>query len=645
MFFAGANMTSLETILAGRYQIISPLGSGGFGQTFLAKDNHLFDSSFCVVKQLNPKFDKPQDLEIAKRLFEREAKMLHYLGSHDQIPRLFAHFEQDGEFYLVQEFIDGESLDSEIIVNKRWNQGEVIEFLEDILQVLNFVHSSHVIHRDIKPANLMRRSSDHKIILIDFGAVKSFGAGSSPRASNEQTSSQTIVVGSPGYMPSEQLAGNPQPSSDIYAIGMVCLQALTGIKECLEIPKDNRSELIWQNLIDSSISAQLIAILNKMVCYDYRQRFENAEIALNSLSNLLSNSNQTTIITTAERSKYLEEPNGQVVSNSPFYINRPPIEQDCFEVIEKTGSLIRIKAPRQMGKSSLMRKILHHSSQHGCQSVSLNFQSADSSIFADLDKFLRWFCANVGRQLKLKSKISDFWDEIFGSKDNCTAYFEDYILPEIDESLVLALDEVDMIFQYRTIAEDFFGLLRAWHEATKSDDLWKRLRLIVVHSQEVYIPLNINQSPFNVGFPIELREFSHEQVSDLVARHKLRWTDIETELLMAMVGGHPYLVRVALYNIARNNICLADMLKTAPTEAGLYSDHLRRHLWHLEQNPKLAEAMKKVVSSCEPVRLPSEETFKLDSMGLIMRQGNDVIPRCNLYQLYFSDRFEVIKDL
>lgn len=638
-------MISPETILAGRYQIIKPLGGGGFGQTFLATDNHLFGDSLCVVKQLKPKLDKPQDLEIAKRLFEREAKTLQELGIHNQIPSLLAYFEQDGEFYLVQEFIEGQTLDCEILTNKQWNQIEIITFLEDILQVLTFVHNSQVIHRDIKPANLMRRSSDRKIILIDFGAVKLFGVGASQKSSNDQTSSQTVVVGSPSYMPSEQRAGNPQLSSDIYAIGMVCIQMLTGIKDCLTIPKDDLSELNWQNLVVSSISPQFISILDKMVRYDYRHRFENATIALNALTSFLHNFNNTTVITPQPRHLQLEEPDGQVASKSAFYIDRPPIEHDCFEAIEKTGALIRIKAPRQMGKSSLMGKILNHASQKGCRSVSLNFQSADSSIFADLDKFLRWFCNNVGRQLKLKSKVNDSWDEIFGSKDNCTAYFEDYVLPEVGGALALSLDEVDLIFQYRAIAEDFFGLLRAWHEAAKSDDLWKRLRLIVVHSQEVYIPLNINQSPFNVGLPIELREFTGDQVTDLVNRHGLKWTEVEIDRLMAMVGGHPYLVRVALYYIARNNIDLTDVLKTAPTEAGIYSDHLRRHLWNLEQNPKLADAMKKVVSSKVPVRLPAEETFKLDSMGLTLRQGNDAIPRCNLYQLYFSDRLEVVSNL
>ncbi|NMF58283.1 AAA-like domain-containing protein [Pseudanabaena yagii] len=634
-------MTNNESVLAGRYEIISPLGGGGFGQTFLAKDNQLPDFPLCVVKQLKPKFASPQDLEIAKRLFDREAKTLHYLGNHDQIPRLFAHLEQNGEFYLVQELVDGHTLDHEIIDEQPWSQDEVLIFLQDILQVLAFVHRSQVIHRDIKPANLMRRNSDRKIILIDFGAVKALGTKTTPQGSDAQTTSQTLVIGSLGYMPCEQIAGHPQFSSDIYAVGMVCIQALTGIKDCLKIPKDrDTNELVWQNLVDS-ISPKLISLLDKMVRYDYRQRYEDGASALDALSNLLSNSNKTTILRNSDLQHHLEEPDGQVATNSIFYVNRPPVEQDCYEAIEKNGALIRIKAPRQMGKSSLMCKILHYANQKGCQAVSLNFQSADSSVFADLDKFLRWFCANVGRQLKLKTKISDSWDDIFGSKDNCTAYFEDFVLPNIDGALALSLDEVDLIFQYRVIAEDFFGLLRAWHEAAKSDDLWKRLRLIVVHSQEVYIPLNINQSPFNVGLPIELREFSQAQVSDLVDRHRLDWTDAQIEKLMAMLGGHPYLVRVALYYIARNSANLDYMLSTAPTEAGIYSDHLRRHLWNLEQNPKLAKAMKKVVSSSAPVRLPSEETFKLDSMGLTLRQGNDVIPRCNLYQIYFSDRLEV----
>lgn len=159
-----------------------------------------------------------------------------------------------------------------------------------------------------------------------------------------------------------------------------------------------------------------------------------------------------------------------------------------------------------MGKTSLLSRILQQAKELDYLTVPLSFQLADTAVFADLDKFLRWFCASVGRRLRLPNRLNDYWDEIFGSKDNCTAYFEEYLLSEIDRPLTLGLDEVDCVFQHPEIAADFFGLLRAWHEEAKSRDLWKKLRLVVVHSTEVYIPLNINQSPFNVGLPIELPE-------------------------------------------------------------------------------------------------------------------------------------------
>ena len=332
-----------------------------------------------------------------------------------------------------------------------------------------------------------------------------------------------------------------------------------------------------------------------------------------------------------------EIPGGKVDLASKFYVERSPIEERCYETIVKPGSLIRIKAPRQMGKTSLMARILHQASQGDCLTVPLTFQLADSKVFQDLDKLLQWFCAVVGRRLKVSNKLKDYWDDIFGSKDNCTVYFEDYLLKEINQPLVLGLDEVDRVFEHSEIAADFFGLLRAWHEQSKSTDIWKKLRLVVVHSTEVYIPMNMHQSPFNVGLPIELREFNCEQILDLARRHGLNWDSSQVNKLTEMVGGHPYLVRVALYRIARRDTILDQLLSIAPTESGPYCDHLRRHLWNLKQHPDLATAMNKVVSNTKAVRLNPIECFKLLSMGLIKVQGNDVTPRCNLYRHYFSD--------
>ena len=333
-----------------------------------------------------------------------------------------------------------------------------------------------------------------------------------------------------------------------------------------------------------------------------------------------------------------ELPRGQVELASAFYVERPGIDQRCYEELGKAGSLIRIKAPRQMGKTSLLARILNEAREQGYATVPLSFQLADSKVFADLEQFLKWFCANVALQLDLPERLSDYWKGILGSKVACKSYFERYLLANTTHPLVLGLDEVDVIFRYPEVASDFFGWLRACHEAAKNQEIWRKLRLVVVHSTEVYVPMDINQSPFNVGLPIELPEFQPAMVLQLAQRHGLAWGMLEVEQLMAMVGGHPYLVRLALYHIARSEMTLEDVLETAPTDAGLYSDHLRRHLWNLEQHPLLAAAIKKVVDASEPVRLESMQGFKLHSMGLVNLQGNDVTPRCNLYRQYFRVR-------
>lgn len=335
-----------------------------------------------------------------------------------------------------------------------------------------------------------------------------------------------------------------------------------------------------------------------------------------------------------------ELPEGQVDLASPFYVNRPPIEERCYETILQPGALIRIKAPRQMGKTSLMARILDRAREEGYRTVHLSFHLADKGVFASLDKFLQWFCAYIGQQLQLPNQLAEYWDEFLGSNVNCKAYFEEYLLKEIGPPLTLCLDEVDRVFQHPDIADDFFGLLRAWHEESKRREIWKKLRLVVVHSTEVYIPMNINQSPFNVGLPIELPEFSPTLVQDLAQRYGINWSAEDVSSLMNTIGGHPFLVRLALYHIARQDITLKKLLETAPTEAGLYNDHLRRHLWNLEQYPQLAKAMKEVVATGNSVRLPSEQAFKLHSMGLVKFQGNNVRERCDLYRQYFRNRLE-----
>lgn len=337
----------------------------------------------------------------------------------------------------------------------------------------------------------------------------------------------------------------------------------------------------------------------------------------------------------------LDVPEGQVPIESPLYVERPPIEARCYETIVDPGALIRIKAPRQMGKSSLMLRILNHAIKQDYQTASLNFQLVDRESLSSLDSFLQWFCSSMAWELNLADRLTEFWKGAFSPKNKCTNYFQRYLLPELKRPVVLCLDEVDQVFEYPAIATDFFGMLRAWHEDAKIKPIWKNLRLVIVHSKEVYIPLNINQSPFNVGVPIELPQLTQAQVVDLVKRHGLNWSDAAVMQLIDMVGGHPYLVRAALYGIARGELSLADLLQQAPTEGGLYGEHLRRHLLNLENDETLLAAMQQVIAGDQAIAIKTSEAFKLTSMGLVRFAGSKVIPACNLYRQYFRERLGI----
>jgi len=262
------------------------LGGGGFGQTYLAEDIDLPTHPICVVKQLKPISNETFVLETAKRLFDQEAETLYALGSHDRIPRLLAHFQEGKDFYLVQEFADGDDLSQEIGKGKRLSETAVTKLLQEILEILVFVHDRGVVHRDIKPANLIRRKADRQIVLIDFGAVKEIGGLAGDAQGNTNL---TIAIGSPGYMPIEQLNGKPRFSSDIYAVGMMAIQAITGAEPRLVQEDPETAELIWRDHLQENYSPPFLHILDKMVRYDFRQRYQNAQEVLGAIASLNQN--------------------------------------------------------------------------------------------------------------------------------------------------------------------------------------------------------------------------------------------------------------------------------------------------------------------------------------------------------------------
>ncbi|MFN6530591.1 AAA-like domain-containing protein [Nostoc sp. ChiSLP03a] len=341
----------------------------------------------------------------------------------------------------------------------------------------------------------------------------------------------------------------------------------------------------------------------------------------------------------------IEFPSGPVALNSPFYINRPSLEElVCNEVLQP-GCLIRLKAPRKMGKSSLLNRMIAYAKEQDYQTVYLDFQEADRDIFVSLDKFLRWFCVNVSRQLNLLPCVDDFWDIEMGSKVSCKIYFEAYLLQYIDDNpVVLALNEVHRIFEYPNIAQDFLPMLRFWHEQAKQDRTWQKLRMVVVHTTEIYIPLKLNQSPFNVGITITLPPFTLKQVQSLALRYGLNWAGNSEGAkrlapLQAMVGGHPYLVSLAFYHLCQEGMTLEVLLETASTPVGIYGQHLRELLTLLQKEPELMSAMEQVIATDEKVELNAIAAYKLESMGLVQLNGNQASAMCELYRLYFSQQF------
>lgn len=272
--------------IAGHYYVIEELGRGGFGKTYLAEDLNLPNQQRCVVKQFIPPEDiPPEALEQAKGSFEREAMILHQLGQeHPQIPRLLAYPEEQGQFFLIQELIEGHDLSQEIKLGSRLAEKRVISLLDEILKILIFVHQQGVIHRDIKPSNIMRREKDGKLFLIDFGTVK------------QQVPTQMVTVQgqvksqfafkSPGYTPPEQIQLRPKFASDLYALGMTAIFALTGMHP-EELQEDSETgEVKWREF--ANVNPKLADIIDRMVRYNFQERYPSAVEADQALQEFLN---------------------------------------------------------------------------------------------------------------------------------------------------------------------------------------------------------------------------------------------------------------------------------------------------------------------------------------------------------------------
>lgn len=328
-------------------------------------------------------------------------------------------------------------------------------------------------------------------------------------------------------------------------------------------------------------------------------------------------------------------PSGPVQLGSKFYILRPPIETQACEEVARPGCVLRVKAPSGFGRSSLLLRVIDHAKQLGYAIATIDLRQADEATLADPEKFLRWFCVTCSLKLGLEPKLDDYWSDIVGNLLSTTLYLSDYLMSQIQKPLLLTIQEFNRMFAYTETSRAFLPLLRSWHEEARHNAVWQNLRLVVTYSTDSYLPLNINQSPFNVGLPLTLPEFTPAQVNALAELYDLSWTLAERDRLMALVGGHPMLIRIALYHLSQGDLPLDELLKTAPTQQGIYQDHLRRLFAAIRDKPKLIETLHPLINRNGPLPLELLRAYQLEGLGLIkMSSQGGWEMSCNLYREY-----------
>jgi len=636
------SLFEIGTIFLGKYEVERVLGKGGMGVVLAVRHRDL-DELFAL-KVLHPRLNAQSSI-IAR--FVREARTAARLTS-DHVARVHDVGRLDdavGTFYMLMEHLVGQDLGEILSVRKRLPLDEVLEFILQACDGLTEAHALGLVHRDLKPANMFvthRHTGEAQLKLLDFGVTKHLHA--------EELTLTGSLIGTPRYMSPEQLRSSrgADARSDIWALGVILYELTTGQRpfagDSLTVYISDvltRAPAAPRNLL-AELPPEFDAIVLRCLEKDPERRYASLAPLMSDLRVLQAHLRTSSSSAPPPApppappllSAPLERPSGIVGSESPFYVSRPELEKPCIAEIVKDGALLRIKGPRQTGKTTLMARLLEHAADSGARTVRVDLQLADARILGDLNQLLQWICAVVRRRLDIV-KIDEEWDDVFGPKDNCLIMFEDYFLPAAPSPLVLALLSVDRLFEWPQVADEFLTLLRGLHEMSKSQRIWAQLRLVLEYSTEMYVPMDINHSPLNVGLAVQLGEWDHATVAALARRHGLAWGESEVTELMGLIGGHPYLVRVALYHLAQG-MTLEQLLANATTAEGVFAEHLQHLLWRLHQQPELAAAAGYVLAASEPIRLDTELAFKLVSLGLVHRRGSEVEAGREIYRCYLS---------
>ncbi|NRB37130.1 MAG: AAA-like domain-containing protein [Pseudomonadales bacterium] len=331
--------------------------------------------------------------------------------------------------------------------------------------------------------------------------------------------------------------------------------------------------------------------------------------------------------TNQQRTAQLEYPGSALSFSSPIYVERTDEEARAYHEILQPGSIERIKGPRKMGKSSLMLRVLDQAESEGFHIVTIDLQQADTAILSDLDKLLRWICLHLCQQLNISADLNEHWNELIGSKLSCSNFLQQQILDTLDAPLVLVINELNLVFDHENVSRDFLPLLRSWYEESKHNANMQKLRQVLIYSTEVYVQLDLNLSPFNVGLPIELKTFDGEQLEKLAKVYGFNWhadgkANSPITWMLSELGGHPYLCQMTFYQLANNEgfiesptQALKELLNSAANPGGLFNEFLQQLLGDFLSNDNAVSGFKKLEQS--PDTLSRIELYQLERLGLI----------------------------
>jgi serine/threonine protein kinase len=658
------------------YQVLSLLGAGGMGEVYLAEDTRL--GRKVALKLLPQKFT--QDHERALR-FQQEARAASALN-HPNILTIYEVGEFEGGHFIATEFIDGQTLRT--LMNARIKLRAALDVATQVASALAAAHEAGIVHRDIKPENIMARR-DGYIKVLDFGLAKLTERSSPDRTAVADGDASTMglvntdpgkLMGTARYMSPEHIRGlEADGRSDIFSLGVVLYEMVTGRAPFDGATPGEVMAAIWNQepsplrRHNRDAPAELERIVGKALQKDCEERYQVIKDLLLDLRSLKLELEVEAKLKRAatpeadEEARQIAQPptpaslyathpsdssgsalrrtlepiGGAVPLDSEFYIVRPA-DEEFRAAIARGDSIVLVKGARQVGKTSLLARGLQQARQAGAKVVLTDFQNLSAAYLESIEKLMVALAKSFADQLDLDVYPNQIWDADLSPGVNLERYLRRGLLQQTAAPIVWGLDEVDRLFTC-DFGSEVFGLFRSWHNkrALDPEGPWRRLTLAIAYATEAHLFItDLNQSPFNVGTRLALEDFSFEQVAELNRRYGSPLGDqAEVARYYRLVGGHPYLVRRGIYEMAAREIKLAALEAQADRDDGPFSDHLRRLAVSLAQDRALSEVVRRVLKGSSSVG--TDSFYRLRSAGLMAGDSErDVRLRCQLYATYLE---------